>query len=527
MKSNKRIFIYLFWFVTLLPAMVFRDFTPNNELRYLSIIDEALQNGNVFTFTNQGEIYADKPPLHFWLMMLGKVIFGGHHMWYYSLLSVLPAFVILHVMYKWTLLAYGTNKCGEKEEQNDISSTIMLMTGGLFLVATLIVRMDMLMNMFIVLSFYSFYKMYVGIDVKRSSILFPVYTFMALFSKGPFGLLFPFVSTVAFLIYEKKIKDFGKYWGWKSFAIIIAGCVIWFAGVYIEGGNDYLYNLTVHQTVGRGIDSFHHSEPFYYYLISMWYSLFPWSFLVIGVLVAGFVKKKADSSLERFLAVIVVSTFVILSAVSSKIAIYSLPIIPFMIYLSMLFLSKLNLQSKWLRVSVAIPAVLFILVLPAMFFLRNMEDMELLDNVFIYAGAAVLMVSGILSIYMIYGKKDIYKSINTIAVGFMLTLFVAGMSLPKVNDYIGWKGMCERASELLVGVDNGEFFTYHIKRSENMDVYLGKDVVDVSRDDLLNGLNRKGVLMLRTKRLVDDSDLNNIFIDNEKSVVGPFTIVVL
>lgn len=44
-----------------------RDYTPNNELRYLSIIDEALRNGNFFTFTLDGEIYADKPPLSFCL----------------------------------------------------------------------------------------------------------------------------------------------------------------------------------------------------------------------------------------------------------------------------------------------------------------------------------------------------------------------------------------------------------------------------------------------------------------------------
>ena len=63
----KNKYIYLIWFIALLPIMILRDFTPNNELRYLSIVDEAISNGNIFTFTNQGEIYADKPPLHFGL----------------------------------------------------------------------------------------------------------------------------------------------------------------------------------------------------------------------------------------------------------------------------------------------------------------------------------------------------------------------------------------------------------------------------------------------------------------------------
>jgi len=49
--NNKR--ICLIWFVALLPAMILRDYTPDNELRYLSIVDEALRNGNIFTFSTR------------------------------------------------------------------------------------------------------------------------------------------------------------------------------------------------------------------------------------------------------------------------------------------------------------------------------------------------------------------------------------------------------------------------------------------------------------------------------------------
>src|SRR5690606_14840830 len=122
-------------------------YTPNNELRYLSIVDEALQNGNVFTFTNQGEVYADKPPLHFWLMMIGKLILGEHRMWYYSLLSFIPAIIILITMAKWISKEEYTGP----NSQDQTTATLMLATTGLFAGVALIVRMDMLMNMFIVL----------------------------------------------------------------------------------------------------------------------------------------------------------------------------------------------------------------------------------------------------------------------------------------------------------------------------------------------------------------------------------------
>ncbi|MDE5707727.1 MAG: dolichyl-phosphate-mannose--protein mannosyltransferase, partial [Alistipes sp.] len=62
MLKNRLRALPLLLFALLLPAMALRDFTPSNELRYLSIADEALADGNFFAFTNQGAPYADKPP---------------------------------------------------------------------------------------------------------------------------------------------------------------------------------------------------------------------------------------------------------------------------------------------------------------------------------------------------------------------------------------------------------------------------------------------------------------------------------
>ena len=92
MKSKFLPFLLL---LAVLPVLIFRDYTPSNELRYLSIVDEALRNGDIFTFTNHGIQYADKPPLYFWILMLGKWLLGNHAMWFASLFSFIPALVIL------------------------------------------------------------------------------------------------------------------------------------------------------------------------------------------------------------------------------------------------------------------------------------------------------------------------------------------------------------------------------------------------------------------------------------------------
>ncbi len=52
--------IFLFVLLALFPMFLLRDFTPSNELRYLSIADEAIRDGHLFAFYDHGVQYADK-----------------------------------------------------------------------------------------------------------------------------------------------------------------------------------------------------------------------------------------------------------------------------------------------------------------------------------------------------------------------------------------------------------------------------------------------------------------------------------
>lgn len=514
MKTN---YLYFLWFIALLPLMILRDFTPDNELRYLSIVDEALRDGNIFTFTNQGVIYADKPPLYFWLMMIGKLCLGGHRMWFLSLLSFIPALVTLITMSKWVRKENGVNQQ---------VALLMLMTCGLFAGLAFFVRMDMLMIMFITLSLYTFYKIYKGESRKRDEYLFPLYVFLALFSKGPIGLLVPLVSTTLFLLYKRKINTFKRYWGWKSLLIIGGGCLIWFSGVYREGGNEYLYNLVVHQTVDRGINSFNHQEPFYYYFISIWYSLAPWSFLVIGLFIAGLCKKKIDMELEQFFAIIILSTVVMLSIISSKLAVYLLPIIPFSVYLTVLLLNKFDVQNRWIRISIAIPAVILAGILPAIILLRRTIETPFWGMPLIWAAGAILTFSGLAVIYLLYGKKKTDRAIHTMAVGILLAVFVVGWSMPQVNAYLGWGELCRKAKELGEEKQITDYYVYGIRRAENMDVYLGQDVKIVGKEDIVENLPVDKIVMLLTKKMESDAELRSVVQHNEHYRIGNYTLVV-
>ncbi|WP_321437045.1 dolichyl-phosphate-mannose--protein mannosyltransferase [uncultured Bacteroides sp.] len=514
MKANK----YFLLLLAFLPLLFLRDFTPDNELKYLSIADEAIRNGNFFTFTNHGLVYADKPPLYLWIVMLGKLLFGTHSMLFLGLFSVIPALVILYVMDKWI--------AGEADQKNRLSGQLMLITSGYFIGAGVVLRMDMLMCMFIVLSLYTFYQMYAGKGTKWSRFLFPFYVFMALFTKGPIGILVPLLSVVAFLAVKGELKTLGRYLGAKTWIILFAGSAIWFAGVFIEGGYDYLHNLLFNQTVNRAVDSFHHKKPFYFYFEVIWYCLAPWSLLYIGVLFAGIKAKLINTDLEKLFLTIITVTFVMLSLISSKVEVYMLPAFPFFAYLAVLLLQK-GKQNKFVSALIAIPVTIIGLTFPAALVLGRFHSMAFLNNPVVYLLTGLLLVIAVFSLYYLYKQKNLNKSVNALAIGLLLVIFIGSFFIPSYNQYIGYGELCKEGKEIARqrGIDT--FYFYNAGRMENIDSYLNHELKELKESDLNNMQCRKAILFVRTKDIERNPSLKKMVERKDKIIKGNCSIVIL
>lgn len=517
MKS--KYLLYLLLLLALLPVLILRDYTPSNELRYLSIVDEAFRNGSIWAFTNQGLPYADKPPLYFWILMLGKWLIGSHTMWFGALFSFVPALIITGVMDRWV--------SSETTEANRFTGSLMMMSCGLFLGLAVILRMDILMCMFIVLSLRTFYKMLKGQGSPGwNAFLFPFYVFMAVFSKGPVGILVPLLSTLVFLWTTGRLKTFGRYWGWKTWGILLTGCVVWFCGVYLEGGSEYLHNLLFNQTVNRAVNSFHHDAPFYYYFITVWYSLAPWSLLLIGMLVAGVCRKLIQTELERFFMVVLLTIFVMLSCISSKIAVYLAPAFPFFVYLPVLLLSRFK-WNGWMALAVALPAAALCLAAPGLVVLGQLEATAFLGQPFFYAASGVLTVSGIVTLFFLYRKKALNKAVNAMAIGIFLATFVGGWSLPAINNRMGFADLCHKAAAVAQEKNLSGYIAFDISRPENMDAFVGKKVRSISIIGILTTDYSGNVLMVPAD-IAEESPLVRAFIaGKEKHVVGPYLVVAL
>lgn len=507
---------YFLIFLCFLPLLILRDYTPNNELKYLSIADEALKNGHFFTFWNHGEAYADKPPLYFWLIMLGKWLLGVHSMFFLSLFSLIPAFLILYIMDRWVEneLSLALRQTGQ----------LMLLTCGLFLGAAIVLRMDMLMSLFIILALYTFYKQYIHPTYKHNPLILPMYIFGAVFTKGPVGILIPLLSIPCFLLWKKQLKDFGKYLGYKQFGILIGLCVLWFMAVYLEGGKDYLNNLLFHQTINRAVDSFHHKEPFWYYLKTIWYSLAPWVLFYIIVIVLGIKQRLMTNDINRFFISIILTTFIALSISSSKLDIYLLPIFPFIAYLSLLLISKIHRKS--IRITVAIPAFLLLFTFPALFLTISYSGLHVLKNAFLLIAGGVLSLSALASLILLY-KKGLLPSINTLAIGLLLTIFTGSFALPDLNKYLGFQEISRKAETIAQKNGINYYYYYKIRSGENLDVYLHQNIKPTNIEEIPKLVQQQNfILFIRNKDLRKEAQLQSITQNKNTYPIGEYSIIV-
>lgn len=505
-RGRTRLLIYLLVVVCLLPLIILRDATPSNELRYLAIADEALRDHHFFAFTFDGAPYADKPPLYLWLVMLARWLCGSHQVWLLSLLSIVPALGIVEVMYRWTrsVLPEGRQR----------AVALVLLTTGIFFGSAVTLRMDMLMTLFITLALRSFWLMQQahGDDsrqarrtLRRQRWLFPVWLFLALFTKGPLGILIPLVGTLTWLIAERRWREIPRYWGWRTWCVLLLGCILWFGSVWIEGGTPYLDNLVVHQTVGRAVNAFHHKRAVWFYAYTIWYTWMPWALLTVGLSLALLFKHKVmKEPLQRFFLAVGVAGFVLLSLISSKLEIYLLPVVPMLVYASA-FVPVGWTQSRWTRLAVIIPCTVLALALPAcvVVYALGLISPPSITPLLIIAGA-VLSIGGASALAMLHADRKttlpLSRALVVASLSVVVAMFPLGWTMPALNADLGYRVLAEEGQRTANETHISRMVTWDMPDSNGMIVYLGHNVEIIPRNDSLPS-DRPFVLMTKTRNL--------------------------
>jgi 4-amino-4-deoxy-L-arabinose transferase-like glycosyltransferase len=301
----------------------FRELWSPDEPRYAAIVKEMVLTGNWLVPHLNGLVYAEKPPLYFWLVAMNCRLWGNFSnaaLLFPSLLAALGCLVVTYF--------FGRNLFNRA---TGFLSALVLATGAMFLGMAQYVRMDMLLTFFMASALFCFYEGWRRSTGKTIYYL-AFYMLLALgfLTKGPIGILFPVIIVVLCLALKRDFKALREAKPVTGVVLIVLILAPWLIAATHDGGWEYMRSLLIRVNLGRAYQSWEHDRPPYYYLIQLPATMFPWFPFLVGAVAYHNPFRKQHRIKENvlFLFIWVGTIFLALSLVSAKVGVYLLPIMP-------------------------------------------------------------------------------------------------------------------------------------------------------------------------------------------------------
>lgn len=500
-KDNlkKILFLLILSFVVLFTFFQ-RDLTPRNELKYLSIVNEAIERGNFFVFYNHGIPYADKPPLYFWLIIFTKKVIGSYSKVTLGLLTLIPAIIISFSMDRLT------KNYLDKGER--LLASGILFTTGYFLGGILVLRMDILMTMFILLTLETFFKIYEKKNKPYHIYFFYLYIFLGVFTKGPVGIIFPILTIFLFLFRKKDLGFFKNLKPIKGFFLLLILLSSWFLAIYFEGGKQYLYELVVNQTIGRAHNSFIHARPFYYYFKNLGVDLLPWSLLFFITFFISFKNKLERVPIETFFSSAIIINILFMSLISGKLDIYLLPIYPFIVFYTLLIAKKIEKDRVW-KFSILPFSIVLVLLLPIYLVVSFFIELPVDPSIYLYLLLIIVLIFGGVSLDGIR-KNKFSQGCWGIVLGTYTILLIFSLQVENYNKDFGVNILAQKAKIFSREGKGISYYAFNFTDAASMDVYLGKKVINLNSISELEKItsNQDICLFIQEKDIKRNKELN-------------------
>ena len=340
-----------------------------DETRYVDMARSMLKSGDFLTLYLNGDYFFEKPPLYFWIECFAFKIFGGTNELTARLpivlLSLLPLGLLFGICKKVKDIRYAFITCA------------VLLTSLEYILITKIAILDSVLTSFVssavLCYFYTFFT-----NEKNKKIfwcLTYIFTGLALMAKGIPGFVIPAgtiaVSTILFKTYRETFKY--SFFGIMLFLVIVLPWHILmlktYPGLFFE---EYIYKHHILRFLGS--DVIHRSQPWYFYLLTLLWGLFPHIFLFLPEFFTGIARKlkirdfrfnfcQADN-LEKFLilnTVTVLITLLFFSSSGAKLITYILPIYPFIaVIIGDIWMKYMEQDNKAIKTSLIIMNAIFL-----------------------------------------------------------------------------------------------------------------------------------------------------------------------
>jgi len=315
------------WLLLVLIPLLNRTFLQIDETRYVTVAWEMWLHGEWLVPVLNGEVYHHKPPLLFWLIMMGWSIFGVNEWWprlipgFFSLGSLWLSVYLARLLWpQWPMIARLT--------------PFILLSCLPWSLFTSAVMFDMMLAFFTLLGLVALVLAWQTATYNNHQNhlawgLFSLAIGLGTLTKGPVILLH--LLPVALLAPWWQQVSFSSSWYLRLAISVILGALLalaWAIPAGLAGGEAFREAIFWGQTANRLVNSFAHQHPPEWYLLLLPILLFPWFFWLPTWRVFKHLPHIISDSGVRLTLVWFVIVFFSFSLISGKQLHYLLPILP-------------------------------------------------------------------------------------------------------------------------------------------------------------------------------------------------------
>ena len=305
-----------------LPGLGSRDLWAPGEPIYGDVIWAMYERNNWLVPMLNGQLYADKPVLYFWLALVLSKIAGGVNEWTLRLPTALGGLGLVLVTYQFGKTFYS--------RQMGLLSALVLATSSRMLWESRFLRLDTVLSFFLFLGFYFWLTAFTKRGAKHKYLLGYLCFALATLTKGPIGLVLPGFAVLSLILISGRWREIREMHPVAGFFLVAFVLCPWLWLLHLRGEDQWLRDfIWVHNVQNFALKPIGHVHPFYYYFFNLPPDLLPWTLLIPGAVVFYYpwkqrLRNPATLGLVYWFAAI----FVFFSASKSKIAYYLLPLLP-------------------------------------------------------------------------------------------------------------------------------------------------------------------------------------------------------
>jgi 4-amino-4-deoxy-L-arabinose transferase-like glycosyltransferase len=254
-----------------------RDLWNPNEPLYGQAVVEMASSGDLVLPTVNGERFAEKPPLYFWLALGSAGVTGAVGEASLRIPSVLAGLAAVALVYSIVERRAGTRRAA-------IAATLFATTFSVAWAARTI-QMDLLLCATTLAALHAALDMPERAPRWLAPALAGASAGLGALAKGPVGVVCPAlvlaVDAVAGGPSRRCLRP-------RSIAIAGGAALVvaapWYVAVAMREGPTVLGELVWRQNVTRFLDAWDHQHPWWYYVGALWLEAAPWAlFVLVGL----------------------------------------------------------------------------------------------------------------------------------------------------------------------------------------------------------------------------------------------------